>query len=191
MWSIYRIHPEKYFRFKVTYPDCRVCVRSSMKGLILFVGTIIQSERTSTVNTSLCLHFRGLGTVIHWLLFDFPLLVIWKGNCIPFPSKTANCISQVLVCDWQSLYLPTTLHQIFEKIFPLLNNRQFVGESSLSSSIINDLWFVILRPDLTCVFLESPDLRPDLTGSFVRPLTLPPVRSGPGLRSRSRVGTSV
>ncbi len=48
-----------------------------------------------------------------------------KSDCILLSNHIVWIISYVLVCDWQSLYLVTTLHKIFEKISPLFHNRKF------------------------------------------------------------------
>ncbi len=50
--------------------------------------------------------------------------VYWKSSSILFPNFCEYCISQVLVCDWQSLCVHVTLHQFFENIFSLFHNRE-------------------------------------------------------------------
>jgi hypothetical protein len=66
----------------------------------------------------------GIGT---WqpLLVACPLLDMGKSDCILLPNHITHIISHVLVCDWRSLCLVTTLHKIFEKFCSLLHNRKF------------------------------------------------------------------
>jgi hypothetical protein len=90
-----------------------------------------------------------------------PLIVIWEGDYIPIPNHIVHCISKVLVCDWRSLCLHTTLDQIFENLFPLLNNdssdtvcvRFLVGISSPKSVFFLKHWLFCF----SCQFLRFSD----------------------------------
>ncbi len=107
------IFPSFYFFSKLTRVNIYIFISIYHIYIYIHIYTYTYTHTHTHTHTVIPYIYIYIYVYTHCqpLLVVLPLCDIWKGDCIPFPNRIAHCISEVLVCDWRSLCLHTTLDQ--------------------------------------------------------------------------------